>query len=841
MDIDFEQAKLQLEKIFASQSDHRKIVFWYDAQKNFEENVKQCSFDDAKILIYDNNPFTIKETIEVEDTESNFLVYFPCAKPRDEENWLADMTFYVTEYYADTIALTMRRLGISNENLRRVIERHIHFFDSKDRVEALGKKIDLSDETSPEQLVLAMMSTILKTDYAQIDYILSEAIFDFYCDNGEKYSAFSKYGLNKDFWDMVSERFSYSGKEDLETLGESFLLTAARHRVSFSMESPIIKPLLINSDTENVEIFVSQILMNDSRYRELDEAVWNKMRLAEIVSTKGIDSIGDCDTFHEFDEVILASIESALAGGSYDYDSYSKIITAKRLASHWFGEYKNRYDFILYLIEFYRNVKPGIQAGAPAEEYIEKYTREWWHVDNNYRHVIATYRKIEEPNEDEEKLVTNADSLYQNDFLSKIGPEFSLSLKKKEPDYHFASVPLSKNFFRSLDLTAKKQFVIISDALRYEVAEDLLTALNQNETFRGRASLGYQMAPLPSITMFGMAALLPNQKLSYQDKKVFVDGRPTMTTVNRNAILSSRNSGYAAIKYEDIVAMNKARLRQYMADKSLVYIYHDVIDNAGEHDEPNVFEACEKAIEQIVGLVKKLYNSLQISNYTITADHGFVYRSHKIDESDKYPSTAFMQLKDASQRYAIVNDDTELDYTNQFSMSYLGDCESKVMVPYGYDLFRKQGGGIQYVHGGASLQEIIVPIITLKEMRGRSAENLVAPVKVRLKSSIRKIMNKSFSLQFEQCEKVEDKKVPLNVAVYFVDEDNTPISDKKVFIANKTTDDPADRLFDMRFVLENREYDRNKSYFLKMENADTGDALEQPIRFVIDIVKFKMF
>ena len=79
------------------------------------------------------------------------------------------------------------------------------------------------------------------------------------------------------------------------------------------------------------------------------------------------------------------------------------------------------------------------------------------------------------------------------------------------------------------------------------------------------------------------------------------------------------------------------------------------------------------------------------------------------------------------------------------------------------------------------------------------------------------------------------------MAVYFVDENNNPISEKKTFLANKTTDDPADRVFDMRFVLENREYDRNKAYFLKMENAETGEALEQPIRFSIDIVKFKMF
>ena len=845
MDIDFEQAIQQLEKIFNKPSvdNHRKIVFWYDAPKNFEDDIKTASIENARILTFDNNPFTIKETIEVEDPDSNYLVYFPCAKPREEDNWLADMTFYVTEYYADIVALTMRRLGIASEDLRFVIEKHIHFFDSKDRVEGLLRKIKLSDETSPSELTLGMMSTLLRNpDYNQIDYVLREALFDCYCDNGVKFASFSKFGLNSDFWNMVSERFSYSGSEDLKTLGESFLLTAIQHRVVFSLDSPLIKPLLIRTNPENVEIFVSQVLMADSRYPSLDEAVWKKTRLAEIVSTKGIDSIGDCDVFHEFDEMIISSIESALAGGSYDYDFYSKVITGKRLNTKWYSKYKSRYDFILSLIDFYQHLKVQIENGLSSEEYLDRYSKEWWKIDNGYRHVVDNYRQIEEPTEDEEKLMNNADSMYERDFLSKIGPAFSLSLKNKEPEYHFSSANLSKDFFRnSLDLQAKKQFVIISDALRYEVGEELLTALNQNEAFRGRASISYQIAPLPSITMFGMASLLPNRAVSYKDKKVLVDGKPTVTTTDRNAVLQSRDSHYAAVQYDEISSMTRAELRKYMSDKTLLYIYHDVIDNAGEHDEANVFEACSRAIEQIVALIKKLYNTLQISNYVVTADHGFVYRNRKIEESDKYPSTAFLKMRDTSQRYAVVDDDTEIDYTNRFGMSYLGDCDSKVIVPFGYDLFRKQGGGVQYVHGGASLQEIVVPVITLKDMRGRSSENLVSPVKVRLKSAIRKIMNKSFSLQFEQCEKVQDKKTPISVAVYFVDENNNPISEKKTFLANKTTDDPADRVFDMRFVLENREYDRNKAYFLKMENAETGEALEQPIRFSIDIVKFKMF
>ena len=69
---------------------------------------------------------------------------------------------------------------------------------------------------------------------------------------------------------------------------------------------------------------------------------------------------------------------------------------------------------------------------------------------------------------------------------------------------------------------------------------------------------------------------------------------------------------------------------------------------------------------------------------------------------------------------------------------------------------------------------------------------------------------------------------------------NEAISDKKLLIANKITDNLQERTIDMRFLLKNQEYDRNKRYYLTIENSETGVVLEQ-IQFVIDIVKFKMF
>jgi len=837
-DSSYQEAKLQLIKMFNKPSDFRHVIFWYDETQTFVEEIKNDSFDNAKVIIYENNPFSIKTLLEIEDKKSNYLIYFPCKRPSDVENWLLDTLLYSEEYYADVVALTMRNLGLETSKLREVIQRHLNFFESKQRIADLTKKYPITDELNPEELELNMMASLVKADYPKIDHILVEIIFD--VESGKKYKELEKYNFKNEFWTAVSEQFFYSGEESVDTLIRSFLMTSVSQNKNLNIDSPLWNKLIIKNSPESVLYFVNAILKKDDRYDELQELYEKKLRIEELIKSRGIDTLAFSDEFKAFDRHIIKTITNSLVSGSYDFDFYLKVINDYRLTTEWYAEFENQYDFLKYAIQLKKTVDIAIEQGLTPSDYISKYCEEYYEVDTNYRHAINSFSKIEEPDDNQMALVTDIDNTYENKFLSKLGGTFSRSLKTIEPHYSFGSVELSKYFFKNrMNRLAKKQFVIISDALRYEVGAELVKQLNRVDKFNGLAKLDYQVTTLPSITMFGMASLLPNESISYENKQVMVDGKPSSGTDNRDKILKSKSHSYAAIQYSDVIKMNKEELRRYMDDKSLVYIYHDTIDNAGEHDL-DVFEACNTAIKEIIDLIRKLYNTLQISNYLVTSDHGFIYRNKKIDASNKYNSFAGLGLDDYSQRYAVVNGNLELVDSNAFDMEYLGGCNQKVYTPYSYDLYRKAGGGIQYIHGGSSLQELVTPIVTLSEMRSRALDKVVEPVKVRLKTATHKIMNKSFSLQFEQCEKVDGKKTPATIMVYFVDENHNEISEKKLLIANKTTDNPLERVIDMRFLLKNQTYDRNKRYYLVMEDNDTGEEIES-IQFVIDIVGFKMF
>jgi pglZ domain protein len=171
----------------------------------------------------------------------------------------------------------------------------------------------------------------------------------------------------------------------------------------------------------------------------------------------------------------------------------------------------------------------------------------------------------------------------------------------------------------------------------------------------------------------------------------------------------------------------------------------------------------------------------------------------------------------------------------------VSEGQYKIIMPYAYDLFKTQGGGIQYVHGGASLQEIVVPIIHISELRATKNVETVAPVGIRLKSITRKITNRSFTLDFEQTEKVEDKKQPITCETFFIDEKENVVSGVYKFVANSSSDDPESRINRVRFTLKNIDFDRNKKYFLVLRNAAKQDEFIEREQFIIDILGFKIF
>lgn len=845
--IDYQGAKNEIEKIFSNASGQRKILFWYDAPKNFKEDVENDTFSNCKVLICDQNEFEIKKTIEHDDKTSNFLVYIPSSRPIDTENWLLDILMYSEEYYADTVALTMRRLGITNTDLRKVIENHIKFFDSEVRIKKLRNYVDVTDETSTDVLRTSMMAVLTKANYNTLESVLIELVFD--DEEHSRYQELKKFGFEDYFWNCICDKYNYDGDLKIEVLIKKFIFTALieqtigqsgdSNSISNNLASFYQQFIVPEKGVNDAKFFIDKI-KSDERYEELQERISLDLKIDGLISTKEIQSLQFADIFKCIDAKIITSIAESLNSGSLEYDSFERILM-NRVNSMWYGKFNAEYSTLLGTVRFLRYLDRPIAKQLTAIEYIDKYVNEYYKIDTEYRRVVTSYKQIEDTTEEFDKLMETVDKAYQSKFLDVLGPEYSSALSKQN-EWEFVGETMSGDFYKELQRNpAKKIFVIISDALRYEIGHELYDKIKINKILKGSAEIDHMVSPLPSITKFGMASLLPHKEVGFDGSKVLLDGMPTDGTAARDAILKARSNSYAAISFEDINKMNQKEIRAYCADKSLVYIYHDVMDNAGEHNESKVFDVTEICINEIVTLIKRLYNNLQVTNFYITADHGFIYRRNKLEESNKYGNITSLPAVEVSKRY-IITDDLSVNISNTTETKLnVNNKEYKVIAPWGYDLFKTPGNGLQYVHGGTSLQETIVPLIHISELRSRADVEVARPVSVRLKSITRKITNRSFTLEFEQMEKVEDKKQAINCETYIIDQNGEKVSNEYKFVCNSSSDDPATRVTKIRFTLKNIQFDRNKAYFLVLKDTDSQDEYIEKEQFLIDIIQFKMF
>ena len=134
--MELERIKQNLENRFSAvlkAGEKRKIIFWYDTEGQFADLIDELKLANAKLhRLTDSNYFCTKYLLEVEDNESNYLIYANNRPAKDEDNWLIDIMLYSYEFSADRLALQMEELGI-NKNIKSLVKDYQKFFNSRER------------------------------------------------------------------------------------------------------------------------------------------------------------------------------------------------------------------------------------------------------------------------------------------------------------------------------------------------------------------------------------------------------------------------------------------------------------------------------------------------------------------------------------------------------------------------------------------------------------------------------------------------------------------------------------------------------------------------------------
>lgn len=484
-------------------------------------------------------------------------------------------------------------------------------------------------------------------------------------------------------------------------------------------------------------------------------------------------------------------------------------------------------DYDLLVARFYDCVlSMGSITQNTPDDYLECYRNEYYLMDQLYRLSIESYYKISPSIVLYESVqkVKYALDVYYAKLCNRINLEWMRCLRESGGLTSVHALR-QQNFFESqIRPIQKKVVVIISDALRYEVAQELIGVLARRKHI---AHLQMGIAMLPTETKFCKPALLPHHELRLYteldgEQNMGVDNRILNSTAKRTEQVNAYRTGAICVDFDEVSKYDQEKNREIFKHP-LVYVMHDAIDDKSHGaTAKEVADSCRDAINELELLVRKIHETYNVREVYITADHGFLFNDQQFEEKDKHKVSEPV-LENKSRYYLTTSADKVPDIV-KFPLSEVSEMNAEgvyVAVPEGTNRLAAKSGGYMFTHGGASLQEILIPVIISHQER----EETKQPVGVMVLDRNLSIQASRLRFKLLQTDAVsmDMKKRVINVALYYNDQAVTPV--KEIVLDN------TDVLLDNRKVLVDLTLNQNiDAKVLQLKVYDVSDSMNPLIK-----------
>lgn len=820
-----ERIKQGLLKVF----ERHRIVFWYDKKIELRKEFDSLELPDIDKVELKNNEFAIKYRLLREQPGRKFLLYQEGQQPPDIDNWLLDVFLANGEFRTDQIAIWLGELELGLE-FAEVIQPHAEFFNAVKRREQLQALIKPDD--TPGKLRLKILAVCAGSE-PRIDEIVEALLAELAERRDDKIKLIERSGLAPFLWDQLRRYYGY----DSERPGvRDFVVQIFKSCYAMGTDGEI-------KLTGDALVFLRR--WKDSRqheasFEQLSEECAEALSIEQELQKHDFKRLVEIDYFRLVDQKILSDLVRSVTEKTISPGDCA-VFVRRRRQTHWYQEFQDLYQAVDYGAQFIQALEQSRLSSPSVAESVQAYSESWYKLDQLYRKFICHVRRSAQTSL-MQNLVELVENLYSNTYLTKVNENWQVLVDASEK-WDTPGVTIQRHFFQRwvrpfLD-KGNKVFVIISDALRYEAGEELVTLIRQEDRFE--ATIQPALSMLPSYTQLGMAALLPNRTLKLAEDETgtaIVDGQSSQGTANRTKILFAATQGRAkAIKADDLMGLNKDECRSLIRDHDVVYVYHNRIDATGDKQisEERVFEAVEETLQELIRAIKKLTNA-NASNLIVTADHGFIYQNRPIQDSDfaaAEPNGEAVLYRD--RRFVLGIGLKDHPSLRKFSPAELGlEGKVEVQIPKSINRLRLKGSGSRFVHGGASLQEVVIPIIQINKKRQSDITSVEVEI---LKGTSSIITSSQLSVAFYQAEPVSDKVQPRILRAGLYTENNELISDRHELKFDLASEKPRERELQVRFVLTRLADEVNgKEVSLRLEELvpDTSHYREyKSIRYVV--------
>lgn len=793
-----------------------KYVFWYDPNNEFSDTVnKIASSITAKVYhATKNQQFKTKLDL-INDSNNSYLVYASYERPKIQENFLTDMEMYSKLFTADANQVILEELHLSDDKLS-FVKKYRDFFRAKSRREAFIKYWSSDFDSFPEKGIIA---AITKTEKLDVNELLMKVISENNGNENKFIFDFAKYNVLNAFWKVIQDYFNYSNDNaDLDELLQCLYVTYLSNELATAFPKQLNKYVLQSVD--NTQIFIDRF-SDSNRYCEYfdNEAtlIWHDLNLEEVLSKLSLTDLVKVTEFEEVNHIILDKLRSRFNKQKItDYEMLISVIvrmTDERKTNQSQPVY-HEYKFLQYSAELFNS---HISINDTWQDNLNSYIKDGYQIDTIYRKALQAFNQIQ-TNErlNYQEIKRNLDFYYENNLLDQ-------SIKQWNRDFKLSDVPdnlRQERFYHNYVRDIRERVVVIfSDAFRYEVAKELEDRLNVND--RLSLKMNYSLTGLPSVTYTGMNVMLPHNTLEWDAKTstVKVNGKNAENTENRTKILQEYDENNLAFRVKDLLKMTSKEIKQLIAGKNVLYLYHNQIDSKG-HDlktAGGLIEATETAIQELEQAIQVLRTN-NVSHIIVTADHGFIYHENPISDVNKIDLHGQEYRGQAHLRYLITPDTIDVKGVKHTNLgeSLSNDDQTNVYYPSSANIFVAKSGSKNYVHGGSSLQEMVIPVLDIK---ASSRKSQAKPAEIKLAATNYKINNLKMNLLFNQIKPISDLVLPTEYNVYFTDDVGTLISNTITVEANRKGS-AADRTIPITVTIQNSHYDRNKDYYLVVESSD---------------------
>lgn len=788
------------------------VLFIFDKMEVFAAELNDAEWNDNyKFLKFDGKWFSIKYHVEHDWKNKRVVLLFDGDKfkrPTTEEEMmkfpLLDLLEANLIYQEEDHAAFLQQYHISQIH-SPFVKRNIRELRAA-KVNKLLSGYLSESEFNPDTVIRAIITSYLK-DSRLLDWyeIIAKMIIIGNEPDKARGDFFRKLEANLDAYSAVEKKlteiFGHSYQkytpERMKTIAESLKYNSLTQLIDLK-QGDNYRNYKVTTQKRFDQInkiyeYGSRNKKHGEKFQNALEVLASTIKEEEILRIYGVDS-----NYYQITPTLLWHILKH----SLENTLYINPKETGEKAKEWSlqlpddKEIQSVISFIIAASEFYLRFKKigSVKFDTPTQ-YINAYLDELWEIDMFYRKMIDAFyfsTKFSNPLEIEVYTVKARIDKEYADFTNLLNYEWLKCVKEKGNYFDNIEILKQNDFYGSeRNNSVQHQVIIISDALRYEVGKQLMEKISAGK--RHVADIIPMIAMLPTETKYTKTSLLPHSKLKLNGEDMEVDGKVLNLNEDRTKQLRKFFDNSLCIDIKKINQNSSATNRELFKKYDLVYIFQDKIDDTGHgQDSKDTVRACNEAVDELSDLIFKLHSSWNVTDVIITSDHGFIFNDIIIEEKDKHRITEMSIEK--KTRYYLTPISEQEEGIIKFPLSRVSAMQSSELIyvatPLGTNRFAAPSGGYNFAHGGAALQELIIPVIRSKQKRSDKQDYVTA----KLFTTDPKIVMNQFMGHILQKEVVSMTRQATNlkIGIYNGDELVSPIIDLNL---SSVEDDPNKRLY----------------------------------------------